>query len=1017
MSELPANIEEIVTAFGTWYETYPNRENETAYGELTRDSIAKMSDEKLVEYFIEFTAKGGGIQDGGHRSKGKVKKAILADVEAFRVYCLLPFEEPFDVQDWLKQTKKFKGWGRGSATIYLHRIHPDRYPVVNDKSIDAYRRLGYKIPKQPLAKSFAPLQAAQAELLEKFPTISNLFQADALSHFLVATEQGTALLPPDIPPHMVEWLDAYEDVLKTGQIPDGETYDELYKWAAIQTFQTAWKAVEEDGLNAENIGDFLDAAFQPANCNLWTGLHFFPVKMLQQFAQARPADVAIFFTELFDEELQLVERLHTALKRADSLLMDLRPNEKVKHYQGPRPLFVYLALRYPDRYFLYKSRMAKTFAQKTRFAVSYPAAKDKLEVAVEYQDMGANVRTLLAQRPSIAKRHRALRTKGVHYEDPQNNILAQDFMFIVAEKLQLHSNVWIFQGNPKHWKVVEALRDSALKTWMVKAHKSKITPGDRVIIWLTGEAPGCYALAEVTSKAQAMPPDSGNYKLTDKVDDETPRVTLDIVHNLHDCPVTLEQIVNHPLMAAEAALKVGKQGTNFSATHTQYETIAAIIESRGTTSMSKLNTILYGPPGTGKTYKLQDQYFERFTTKVAAVSPAQIAAEVAGGLTWWECIAAALLDMGPAKVAEIQNHALIKAKAASSVSKNIRAMIWGLCQSHTVQDSEVVKYSNRQSPLIFDKSTDSVWSYLPAEEPEVTEALEEALQQLNREQEGSDIKRYVFTTFHQSFAYEDFIEGIKPRMDEGESGELSYQIEAGVFMKIAKLAANDPDNDYAIFIDEINRGNVSAIFGELISLIEDDKREGKENELSCILPYSKSRFSVPANLYIFGTMNTADRSVEALDTALRRRFRFEEVMPDPEVIRDHVGEQGVLADGTDVAAILEAINERIEILVDRDHTIGHSYFLGVNKTENLKAVFADKVIPLLQEYFYGDYGKIGLVLGKGFVRERAKAAGFADFTYPERRDIETKGYELIPFAEIDFETALQQLLNNKQAST
>jgi 5-methylcytosine-specific restriction protein B len=169
--------------------------------------------------------------------------------------------------------------------------------------------------------------------------------------------------------------------------------------------------------------------------------------------------------------------------------------------------------------------------------------------------------------------------------------------------------------------------------------------------------------------------------------------------------------------------------------------------------------------------------------------------------------------------------------------------------------------------------------------------------------------------------------------------------------------------NYVLIIDEINRGNVSQIFGELITLIEPDKRAGMPEALEVTLPYSKDKFSVPANLYIIGTMNTADRSVEALDTALRRRFSFREMAPEYDLLK------GSDYKGISLKSLLEKINLRIEGLLDKDHAIGHSYFLKVSKKEcTLKTVFFNEIIPLLQEYFYGNFGRIELVLGSGFVK-------------------------------------------------
>jgi len=184
---------------------------------------------------------------------------------------------------------------------------------------------------------------------------------------------------------------------------------------------------------------------------------------------------------------------------------------------------------------------------------------------------------------------------------------------------------------------------------------------------------------------------------------------------------------------------------------------------------------------------------------------------------------------------------------------------------------------------------------------------------------------------------------------------------------------NLPKNpkNFVLIADEINRGNVSSVFGELITLIEKDKRAGNDEELSVILPYSKEEFKVPHNVYIIGTMNTADRSIEALDTALRRRFSFKQMLPNPNLIvtEGKLKDNDGFIDELDLSLILETINMRIEKLIDKDHLIGHSYFMGVESINDLKIVFRDKVIPLLEEYFFADYGKIGLVLGNSFIKK------------------------------------------------
>ncbi|EIU4085168.1 AAA family ATPase [Campylobacter jejuni] len=365
----------------------------------------------------------------------------------------------------------------------------------------------------------------------------------------------------------------------------------------------------------------------------------------------------------------------------------------------------------------------------------------------------------------------------------------------------------------------------------------------------------------------------------------------------------------------------------------------------------------------------------------------------------------------------------------------------------------------------------------------------------NRDEKKAKFDEYVkngqivFTTFHQSYGYEEFVEGIKPRIDSKEnSKEVEYEIKDGIFKELCKKALdnykvslltqeefvksedlenkieifldelvdqqkfiekiqsggfkleeynekyriitddtnanlylnleifktllenkdkiingrsikqilnnkhrrqidsyyfqlvklfkereqdykvdNNPSEKpelkpYIIIIDEINRGNVSKIFGELITLIEASKRIGEKEELKVTLPYSGKEFGVPKNVYIIGTMNTADRSITSLDTALRRRFEFIEMMPD-------VSKLSIDCEGINLQELLKAINTRIEYLLDREKTIGHAFFISVENLEDLKKVFKNKIIPLLQEYFYNDYALIDAVLNKNGMLE------------------------------------------------
>jgi AAA domain (dynein-related subfamily) len=372
----------------------------------------------------------------------------------------------------------------------------------------------------------------------------------------------------------------------------------------------------------------------------------------------------------------------------------------------------------------------------------------------------------------------------------------------------------------------------------------------------------------------------------------------------------------------------------------------------------------------------------------------------------------------------------------------------------------------------------------------------------------------AFVTFHQSMSYEDFIEGIKPGINNEQ--RIIYDIEPGIFKQMASLAkdnwldaikgevkqlsfedafnnfkeeweddiemkfpmkrdgkeytivnftkssirfkkasgsightlsistlrdyfykkkdvrqtgvgiyypaileklnqyqptaeAKKEEKPFVLIIDEINRGNVSQIFGELITLIEEDKRLGKPEALEVTLPYSKEKFGVPPNLYIIGTMNTADRSVEALDAALRRRFSFEE-MPAihnlPQLDYEYAGIK--------INTLLETINKRIEKLLDKDHAIGHAYFMlkdNEQVEDKIPNAFYKNIIPLLQEYFFGDYGKIGMVLGEGFVQKKIWTTkgenAFAYFNTETSSDFDDRDvYEIIKYTKAETKTII-----------
>jgi 5-methylcytosine-specific restriction enzyme B len=391
-------------------------------------------------------------------------------------------------------------------------------------------------------------------------------------------------------------------------------------------------------------------------------------------------------------------------------------------------------------------------------------------------------------------------------------------------------------------------------------------------------------------------------------------------------------------------------------------------------TLPAFNRIYYGPPGTGKTYQLSKLLRQEYEQPMASISDKewreQLVATRIASLTWWEGVAAALYELGgKAKVAQLYEHPFIRAiAAAKGRSQNVTQTLWGTLQHHTVDESTTVKTKQRVAPAVFDKTSDSTWQFAGDWRESCAELIEAVDDYKAGAPSSGSVQRYSFVTFHQSYGYEEFVEGLRPVLsNDAESGEIQYEIRSGTFKELCRRARSAPDQRFAMVIDEINRGNISKIFGELITLIEADKREGAENAMSVTLPYSGESFSVPGNVDIIGTMNTADRSLALLDTALRRRFEFIESMPDPSVLAGTIVSYNDV--DIDIEQLLTMLNKRIEALYDRDHTVGHAYFTRLKDLEaadrfsELKTIFRNKIIPLLEEYFFEDWQKIRLVLG------------------------------------------------------
>ena len=527
----------------------------------------------------------------------------------------------------------------------------------------------------------------------------------------------------------------------------------------------------------------------------------------------------------------------------------------------------------------------------------------------------------------------------------------------------------------------------------------------------------------------------------------------------------------------------GRKGFYSAAINKYIEFIIQITTSKSTIlnnniMSASLNTILYGPPGTGKTYNsiskavsiivpdflftknrvdLRQEYkrlennnqiifttfhqsmsYEDFVEGIKPLPPQlneSLKYEIQAGIFKIACARAAYLchkqyNIDKGTISSNYTYDDLYAAFIQNIKAGIAIGQFPYYKTITGKEVEIFEINSQDS--IRARARGSVAPHVAPLTQENIEKLYNKFKKVSNIEDLGAVKEAVgvsprITEFYAVFrGLKEFEKTFKPdseiiseslNIDSTEDAEKLKKFSAGIYNE-AIINSGVRSEPVVLIIDEINRGNVSQIFGELITLIETDKRFGNSESLEVMLPYSKTKFFVPPNLYILGTMNTADRSVEALDTALRRRFTFEEMLPNYEI-------QGLQYSVFDFKAseILKVINRRIEKLLDKDHLIGHSYFMNTNSNELFIESMYKNILPLLQEYFYGDFGKIGLVLGGGFVKKVTpdqKADLFAAFDYDDINDFESKEtYEIIDYrdngsvkgAKADFKTAIKLLMN------
>lgn len=392
-------------------------------------------------------------------------------------------------------------------------------------------------------------------------------------------------------------------------------------------------------------------------------------------------------------------------------------------------------------------------------------------------------------------------------------------------------------------------------------------------------------------------------------------------------------------------------------------------------SLSKPTNIIYtGVAGTGKTYRLL-QIAQKYTDYLPKINDKELLRQLLQPLSWRDVVCLIFLDFKSkkqdlVKVPEVVNHEFFVNKAAQNArEKNLSNTAWSVLQMHTPTSSQTVSYKNRASQAYFDKDHSGAWYLLP-ESMDLLSDLAQQLtefQQAQRENNSQNKEfrqqRFSMVSFHQAYGYEEFVEGIRPVMASSDhtknsSSQMSYDVQDGAFLKLCQRAANDPEQRYAMLIDEINRANVSRVFGELLSLIEPDKRAGMANAMTVNLAYSGRTFNVPANVDIYATMNIQDHSLAPLDMALRRRFRFIDCPPQSELLPVIYLNQDLKADNTeafkseetiDLAKLLTGLNHRITQTLGAEAQLGHAFLWSVDSLEHLQTALIEQIIPQLAQ--------------------------------------------------------------------
>ena len=804
--------------------------------------------------------------------------------------------------------------------------------------------------------------------------------------------------------------------------------DEAYKWIAVKHYRSTWN------IEAVDFPAMLENSLSQAY-NLLTGAMYYPKKMICILAKMNPERVRELFKRLYNENTALGERIALFRSGCDELLVELRNNvpgnEKAKnHYQDLRAICVYLTFEYPEKYFLYKAQMYSDFKKLVDYSES---SSDKDYYTRNFENFSALCQLIVDEAKKddelLQLQQERIEQNNKCYSDSALHMLAQTIMYVFPNS-EKSTNYWPSQEEypieltKEDWKRFFDEVEYPYHKGCMRVLKCFLDIGGVASPKKLSEKYKGHATVYTSSVTRTCQRAIKYFGLEPCPENDT--VWFFPVAFLGKKGTDADKGTYVYKMRDE--VKEALQEMNLKNIELEYEEQADKTE----TASYSLNTILYGPPGTGKTYntviyavaivekRLIEDIREEVSKNYSAVKKRFDMYKDAGRVaftTFHQSYGYEEFIEGIKPRLEVDED--------SDLTYSVEPGVFNaFCDKASAPvQSENQEYGLNKSPIVWKVSLAGTYDNPVREEclknshirigwdeygPEITDSMrydnggKVVLNAFINKMKVGDIVLSCYSAsvidaigvVTSDYEWDDSFEKYKRVRKVNwiikDIKEDILDLNGGVAMTLStvyqlRISASDvlsllekikggknntkttPERDnYVFIIDEINRGNISKIFGELITLIEDTKRIGAEEEMTVKLPYSpqKKPFGVPKNVFILGTMNTADRSIALLDTALRRRFNFVEMMPDSSVLDgitiSQAGETLV------VSKMLETINKRIEYLYDREHTIGHAFFVKLRNNSTLECladIFANNVIPLLQEYFYEDYEKIQLVLG------------------------------------------------------